>query len=91
LIPSWLGHSIGRWDGDALVRRYGRLQRQVLVRSPWHTAHRAAAHRRAVHAAELRHAVNDVTLEDPGTLAHPVKLQFKSRLMRPDRETGSGD
>ena len=32
-----------------------------------------------------------VILEDAGALEHPVKLQFKSRLMRPDRETGTGD
>ena len=35
--------------------------------------------------------INDAVLEDPGALAHPVKLQFTARLMRPDRATGTGD
>jgi len=35
--------------------------------------------------------VNEVTLEDAGALSHPVHLKFTARLLRPDRQTGTGD
>jgi hypothetical protein len=41
-IPTWWGHSIGRFEKDTLVRRAR------------HTAHGEAAHHRAVDAPELR-------------------------------------
>ena len=55
LDPTWLGHSIGRFETkDTLRHRHGGLQRQVLVRPPRASAHRAAPHHRALDAAESR-------------------------------------
>jgi len=91
LIPSWLGHSIGRWDGDALVVD------TVGFNDKFWFDRRGTPHTEQLHIVErytrpnYGTLVNDVTLEDPGALVHPVKLQFKARLMRPDRETGTGD
>jgi hypothetical protein len=90
-IPSWIGHSIGRWDGDALVVD------TVGFNDKFWFDRRGTPHTEQLHIVErytrpnYGTLVNDVTLEDPGALAHPVKLQFTSRLMRPDRETGTGD
>ena len=91
LIPSWLGHSIGRWDGDALVVD------TVGFNDKFWFDRRGTPHTEQLHIVErytrpnYGTLINDVVLEDPGALAHPVKLQFKSRLMRPDRQTGTGD
>jgi len=91
LIPSWLGHSIGRWDSDALV-----IDTVGFNDKFWFDRH-GTPHTEQLHIVErytrpnYGTLVNDVTLEDPGALAHPVKLQFKARLMRPDRATGMGD
>ena len=91
MIPSWVGHSIGRWDGDALVVD------TVGFNDKFWFDRRGTPHTEQLHIVErytrpnYGTLVNDVTLEDPGALAHPVKLQFKARLMRPDRETGIGD
>jgi hypothetical protein len=90
-IPSWLGHSIGRWDGDALVVD------TVGFNDKFWFDRRGTPHTEQLHIVErytrpnYGTLVNDVVLEDPGALAHPVKLQFKARLMRPDRQTGTGD
>jgi len=90
-IPSWIGHSIGRWEGDALV-----VDTVGFNDKAWFDR-RGTPHTEQLHIVErytrpnYGTLVNDVTLEDPGALAHPVKLQFKARLMRPDRETGTGD
>jgi hypothetical protein len=91
LIPSWLGHSIGHWEGDALVVD------TVGFNDKFWFDRRGTPHTEQLHIVErytrpnFGTLLNDVVLEDPGTLTHPVKLQFKARLMRPDRETGIGD
>jgi hypothetical protein len=91
LIASWLGHSIGHWEGDALVVD------TVGFNDKFWFDRRGTPHTEQLHIVErytrpnYGTLLNDVVLEDPGTLTHPVKLQFKARLMRPDRETGSGD
>src|SRR5688572_16169521 len=51
--------------------RHGRLQRQVLVRSPGDTAHRAAADDRTMDPAELRHHRQRVHHRRPGRLFTP--------------------
>jgi hypothetical protein len=91
LVPSWIGHSIGHWDGDALV-----VDTVGFNDKAWFDR-RGTPHTEQLHIVErytrpnYGTLVNDVILEDPGALASPVKLQFKARLMRPDRETGTGD
>jgi hypothetical protein len=91
LIPSWLGHSIGHWEGDALVVD------TVGFNDKFWFDRRGTPHTEQLHIVErytrpnFGTLLNDVVLEDPGTLTHPVKLQFKARLMRPDRDTGVGD
>jgi hypothetical protein len=90
-LPSWLGHSIGRWEGDALV-----VDTVGFNDKFWFDRH-GTPHTEQLHIIErytrpnYGTLLNDVTLEDPGAFARPVKLQFRARLMRPDRETGTGD
>jgi len=90
-IPSWQGHSIGRWEGDALVVD------TVGFNDRFWFDRRGTPHSEQLHIVErytrpnYGTLINDVVLEDPGALAHPVKLRFTARLMRPDKETGTGD
>jgi hypothetical protein len=90
-IPSWVGHSIGHWEGDALVVD------TVGFNDKFWFDRRGTPHTEQLHIVErytrpnYGTLINDVILEDPGALAHPVKLHFRARLMRPDRETGTGD
>ena len=90
-IPAWLGHSVGRWEGDALVVD------TVGFNDKFWFDRRGTPHTEQLHIVERYSRpnygtlINDVTLEDPGALARPVKLQFKARLMRPERQTGTAD
>jgi hypothetical protein len=73
LDPSWLGHSIGKWEGDTLVvDTAGFNDRSWLGVFP-HTEmlHVTERYRRA----ELAHLEREVTVEDPGTFAKPWKTR----------------
>ena len=90
-IPTWLGHSVGRWGGDTLVvDTVGYNDRAWFDR-------RGTPHTEQLHTIErytrLNYGTlaNEVTLKDPGALSRPVNLKFTSRLLRPDPRTGVGD
>jgi hypothetical protein len=91
MIPSWLGHSIGRWEGDTLVVD------TVGFNDRFWFDRRGTPHTEQLHIVERYSRpnwgtlVNDVTLEDPGALSHPVTLRFTARLLRPNPATGTGD
>ena len=91
LIPSWWGHSIGKWDGDTLVVDTVGYNEKFWIDS------RGTPHTEQMHTIErftrtnwgtLR---NEFTWEDPGTLSKPVTLTFIARLLKPDLKTGGGD
>ena len=91
LLPTWQGHSIGWWEGDTLVVD------TVGFNDKFWFDRRGTPHTEQLHTIErytrLNYGtlVNEVTLEDPGALSHPVHLKFRARLMRPDPKTGVGD
>ncbi len=90
-IPTWLGHSIGRWDRDTLV-----VDTVGFNDKAWFDR-RGTPRTEQLHTIErytrLNYGTlaNEVTLEDPGALSRPVNLTFTSRLLRPDPRTGVGD
>jgi hypothetical protein len=91
LLPTWWGHSIGRWEGDTLV-----IDTVGYNDKFWFDS-RGTPHTEQLHTIERwtrtswGRIENDFTLEDPGALTRPVKLHFTGRLLRPDRETGKAD
>jgi hypothetical protein len=91
LLPTWQGHSIGWWDGDTLVVD------TIGYNDKFWFDRRGTPHTEQLHTVErytrLNYGtlLNEVTLEDPGALSHPVTLKFRARLMRPDAKTGVGD
>jgi hypothetical protein len=69
--PTWMGHSIGHWDGDTLViDSTGFNDKTWLVEQMPHTEmlHVIERYRRP----DLAHLNIDVTIEDPGTFTKPV-------------------
>jgi len=84
LIPSWWGHSIGRWEGDTLV-----IDTIGYNDKFWLDA-RGTPHTEKLHTIErwtrtnYGTLVNEFTFDDPGTLSKPVQLKFTAKLMRPD-------
>ena len=91
LLPTWLGHSIGWWEGDTLVID------TVGFNDRFWFDRRGTPHTDQLHIIERYTRPNygtlvlEATLEDPGALSHPVNLRFTARLLRPDRQTGVGD
>jgi hypothetical protein len=91
LIPSWWGHSIGKWEGDTLVVD------TVGYNDKFWFDSRGTPHTEQLHTIErftrinYGRLVNEFTMEDPGTFTKPVNLKFTARLLRPDLKTGGGD
>jgi hypothetical protein len=91
LIPSWWGHSIGRWEGDTLV-----IDTVGYNDKFWFDS-RGTPHSEKLHTIERwsrpswGRIVDDFTMEDPGTFTKPVNLKFTGRLLRPNLKTGGGE
>jgi len=79
LLPTWWGHSIGRWEGDTLV-----IDTVGYNDKFWFDS-RGTPHTTQLHTIErwtrinFGTMINEFTLEDPGALAHPVQLKFTAR------------
>ena len=72
--PTWMGHSIGRWEKDTLViDTVGLNDKSWLLQGTWlpHTEmlHIVERYRRP----DLAHLNIDVTIEDPGAFTKPVE------------------
>ena len=84
LLPSWWGHSIGRWEGDTLV-----IDTIGYNEKFWFDS-RGTPHTEKLHTVERWTRINygtlvdEFTLEDPGAFSRPVHLKFTAKLVRPD-------
>ncbi len=84
LLPTWWGHSIGRWEGDTLV-----IDTVGYNDKFWFDS-RGTPHTEKLHTIErwtrinYGTLVNEMTIEDPGAFSRPVRLKFTAKLMRPD-------
>jgi hypothetical protein len=91
LIPTWTGHSIGRWEGDTLVVD------SIGFNDKWWFDRRGTPHTEQLHVVERYTRLsygqiqNEATIDDPGALSRPVNVKFTARLLRPDAKSGVGD
>lgn len=80
LDPTWMGHSIGKWEKDTLV-----IDTVGLNDKSWITLD-GLPHTEMLHITEryrrpdLGHLMIDVTLEDPGTFLKPVPIHMTWEL-----------
>jgi hypothetical protein len=78
--PTWYGHSIGRWDGDALVVD------TVGFNDKFWFDFRGHPHTEKLHIIEryrrtsMGTLVNEITIEDPGAYSRPFTVTFTARL-----------
>jgi hypothetical protein len=90
-IPTWWGHSIGRWEKDTLV-----IDTVGYNDKFWFDS-RGTPHTEQLHTVERWTRINwgritnDFLLDDPGAFSRPVNLKFQGRLLRPDLKTGGGE
>ena len=84
--PTWYGHSIGRWDGDALVIDTVGLNDKFWLDGS------GTPHTEQLHLVERWTRTNfttlrrDVTIEDPGAFTRPFTVTYAARLATPDSE-----
>jgi Carboxypeptidase regulatory-like domain len=85
--PTWLGHSIGRWEGDTLVvDSIGFNDRTWLAAEGYpHTEmmHVVQKYRRP----DFGHLETEITIEDPGAFAKPWTIKKVSALAPNDEIT----
>ena len=83
-IPTWWGHSIGRWEGDTLVVD------TVGYNDKFWFDSRGTPHTEQLHTIErftrmnFGTLINEFTLDDPGAFSRPVQLKFTATHIRPD-------
>ncbi len=82
--PSWLGHSVGKWEGDTLVvDTVGFNDRGWLMMAPYtqqlHVVER-------IRRPDLGHLDINVTAEDPGAFLAPWKRHLVATIAAKDEE-----
>ena len=83
LLPTWLGHSIGRWDGDTLVVD------TVGFNDKFWFDRQGTPHTEKLHTIErwqrtnMGTLINTVTIDDPGAFSKPFTVTFPARLAAP--------
>lgn len=85
-LPTWWGHSIGRWDDDTLVID------TVGFNDKFWVDRRGTPHTEQMRTVErwtrLNYGTmtNDFLLDDPGAFSRPVNLRFTARALPPGEE-----
>jgi hypothetical protein len=83
LLPTWWGHSIGRWEGDTLV-----IDTVGYNDKFWMDA-RGTPHSEKLHTIERWTRVNygtmidEFTLDDPVAFTRPITMKMAARIARP--------
>ena len=85
-IPTWWGHSIGRWEADTLV-----IDTVGINDKFWFDSH-GTPHTEQLHTTERWTRINygtmtnELTLDDPGAFSRPVNLKFTAKVLPPGAE-----
>ena len=86
LDPTWLGHSIGRYENDTLVID------TVGFNDKFWFDRLGTPHTEQLHTIErwtridMGHMVNEVTIDDPGAYSRPFTVTFDATLSPPNDE-----
>jgi hypothetical protein len=78
--PSWLGYSVGKWDGDSLVVDTIGFNDRGWLDARGHT-HSGALHlTERFHRLDFGHMEVQLTIDDPETYTRPFTIHLKQRL-----------
>lgn len=84
LNPSWLGHSVGRWDGDTLVVDTVGFNGKAWIDFAGHPASEKLHIIERYRRPDLGHLELEITIDDPGAYAKPWTIRKTSELSRDD-------
>ena len=83
--PSWMGYSIGRWDGDALVVTTAGYNDRSLLDFDGHPHSEALRVTERFRRRDFGHIDVQLTLEDPKVIGKPVTIPMHATIV-PDTE-----
>jgi len=83
--PTWLGYSVGKWDGDSLVVETVGFNDRSWLDVRGHTHSDALHLTERFHRLDFGHMEVQLTIDDPKTLSRPFTIKLKQRL-QPDTD-----
>lgn len=83
--PSWLGYSVGRWEGDwfAIETTGFNDQSPLDAMGHFHSTEMRVTER--LHRRDFGHMEVEMTINDPKTFTKPVTIRYENRLL-PDTD-----
>jgi hypothetical protein len=83
--PSWLGYSVGKWDGDSLVVHSIGFNDRGWLDARGHTHSEAMQLTERFHRIDFGHMELQITIDDPKTYTKPFTIKLNQRLL-PDSD-----
>jgi len=83
--PSWLGYSVGKWDGDSFVVDSAGFNDRGWLDARAHTHSEALHLTERFHRLDFGHMEVLLTINDPKTYSRPFTVKLKQRLL-PDTD-----
>ena len=83
--PSWLGYSIGKWDGDSLVVDTAGFNDRSWLDAFGHPHSDAMRVTERLHRRDFGHTEVEITVDDPKTYTKPFTVKLNQRLL-PDTD-----
>jgi len=80
-FPSWMGYSIGKWDGDTLVVDTAGFNDKTWLDVRGHPHSEALRVQERFRRRDFGHMDIEATVDDPRTLTKPVTVKFSVRLI----------
>jgi hypothetical protein len=79
-IPSWMGYSVGRWEGDTLVVETTGFNDKSWLDRIGHTHSEALRVIEKFHRRDLGHMDVSITIDDPKTFTRPITFTQPTTL-----------
>jgi hypothetical protein len=86
LDPSWMGHSVGKWEGDTLVVDTIGFNGRTWIDTAEHPSSDQLHVVERIHFIDRQHLGYEVTWEDPKTYTKPIKNTRVLARMKPGEE-----
>ncbi len=83
--PTWLGYSIGRWEGDTLVVTTAGFNDKAWLDSAGHPQTESLRVTERLHRRDFGHMDFEITIDDPKAFTKPFTIK-RERLLAPDTD-----
>jgi hypothetical protein len=83
--PTWLGYSVGRWEGDALVVTSTGFTDRAWLDSAGHPVTESLRVTERLRRRDFGHMDFEITIDDPKVFTRPFTIK-KERLLAPDTD-----